>query len=57
MTERQVSPMAKKDKKCCPEKKETPPADQAKDILTDPLGSYTGRPADGGKPQQDADDL
>jgi hypothetical protein len=24
---------------------------------TDPLGSYTGRPKDGGKPVQDADDL
>ena len=24
---------------------------------TDPLGSYTGRPAGGGKPTQDADDL
>ena len=24
---------------------------------TDVLGSYTGTPADGGKPQQDADDL
>lgn len=24
---------------------------------TDPLGSYTGRPADGGEPVQDADDL
>ena len=24
---------------------------------TDPLGMYTGRPADGGGPQQDADDL
>ena len=23
----------------------------------DPLGSYTGRPADGGEPVQDADDL
>lgn len=23
----------------------------------DPLGSYTGRPIDGGKPTQDADDL
>ena len=23
----------------------------------DPLGSYTGRPADGGQPVQDADDL
>ena len=23
----------------------------------DPLGSYTGTPADGGKPVQDADDL
>ena len=23
----------------------------------DPLGSYTGSPADGGQPQQDADDL
>ena len=23
----------------------------------DPLGSYTGRPADGGEPEQDADDL
>lgn len=24
---------------------------------TDPLGSYTGLPTDGGKPVQDADDL
>ena len=24
---------------------------------TDPLGSYTGRPLDGGTPTQDADDL
>jgi hypothetical protein len=24
---------------------------------TDPLGSYTGNPTDGGKPTQDADDL
>ena len=28
-----------------------------KDIVTDPDGSYTGRPIDGGKPVQDADDL
>lgn len=27
------------------------------DIPTDVLGSYTGTPADGGKPEQDADDL
>ena len=26
-------------------------------IITDPNGSYTGRPLDGGKPVQDADDL
>ena len=26
-------------------------------IVTDPDGSYTGRPIDGGKPMQDADDL
>ena len=26
-------------------------------IITDPDGSYTGRPLDGGKPVQDADDL
>lgn len=26
-------------------------------IVTDPEGSYTGRPVDGGKPTQDADDL
>ncbi|MBP9988835.1 MAG: hypothetical protein KBT46_04975 [Ruminococcus sp.] len=27
------------------------------DSLSDVLGSYTGNPADGEKPQQDADDL
>ena len=27
------------------------------DIVTDPTGSYTGRPIDGGVPVQDADDL
>ena len=27
------------------------------DVITDPEGSYTGRPIDGGKPVQDADDL
>lgn len=26
-------------------------------IVTDPNGSYTGRPVDGGVPVQDADDL
>ena len=26
-------------------------------IVTDPEGSYTGRPIDGGQPVQDADDL
>lgn len=26
-------------------------------IITDPNGSYTGRPIDGEKPVQDADDL
>ena len=26
-------------------------------IVTDPNGSYTGRPVDGGQPVQDADDL
>lgn len=29
----------------------------AKGIVTDPNGSYTGRPVDGGQPVQDADDL
>ena len=28
-----------------------------KGIITDPNGSYTGRPVDGGVPVQDADDL
>ena len=28
-----------------------------KTILSDILGSYTGNPQDGGKPEQDADDL
>ena len=28
-----------------------------KGIISDPDGSYTGRPLDGGKPVQDADDL
>ena len=28
-----------------------------KGIVTDPNGSYTGRPLDGGQPVQDADDL
>ena len=31
------------------------PGDQ--EIITDPQGSYTGRPIDGGQPVQDADDL
>ena len=31
--------------------------DEADGIVTDPDGSYTGRPLDGGKPVQDADDL
>ena len=29
----------------------------AENIITDPNGSYTGRPMDGGQPVQDADDL
>lgn len=28
-----------------------------KGIITDPDGSYTGRPLDGGQPVQDVDDL
>ena len=28
-----------------------------KGIISDPEGSYTGRPIDGGKPMQDADDV
>ena len=32
-------------------------AQQEDNIVTDVLGSYTGVPVDGGKPQQDADDL
>ena len=30
---------------------------QQNGIVADPLGSYTGTPADGGVPVQDADDL
>lgn len=30
---------------------------QGKLIITDPNGSYTGRPLDGDQPVQDADDL
>ena len=29
----------------------------AKGIVSDPNGSYTGRPIDGGQPVQDVDDL
>lgn len=29
----------------------------SKGIVSDPDGSYTGRPLDGGQPVQDADDL
>lgn len=32
-------------------------AQQGNNIVSDVLGSYTGTPVDGGKPQQDADDL
>ena len=32
-------------------------AQQGDNIMSDVLGSYTGTPVDGGKPQQDADDL
>ncbi len=32
-------------------------ANKFKDDNFDPNGSYTGTPADGGKPVQDADDL
>ncbi len=32
-------------------------ARQGDNIVTDILGSYTGVPADGGRPEQDADDL
>lgn len=33
------------------------PMDEMKSPDTDPLGSYTGNPVDGGVPVQDADDL
>jgi len=33
------------------------PAAQMRADMTDPQGSYTGVPADGGRPIQDADDL
>ena len=36
-------------------KSNTPPTTQSPAF--DPQGSYTGRPADGGRPVQDADDL
>ena len=32
-------------------------AQQGDNVMSDVLGSYTGTPVDGGKPQQDADDL
>lgn len=35
----------------------TMPMEEMKSADTDPLGSYTGNPADGGVPVQDADDL
>ena len=31
--------------------------EQSRESSSDVLGSYTGTPADGGQPQQDADDL
>lgn len=31
--------------------------DESADVDSDVLGSYTGKPDDGGKPVQDADDL
>ena len=33
------------------------PIEPMQSVKTDPLGSYTGTPADGGVPVQDADDL
>lgn len=51
------------DKKCekkpCPEKcgQDKKEARHSGDIPSDVLGSYTGKPRDGGKPVQDADDL
>ncbi len=33
------------------------PIEPLQSVKTDPLGSYTGVPADGGVPTQDADDL
>ena len=38
-------------------KKERPQIYPGVPISVDPDGSYTGRPRDGEKPQQDADDL
>ena len=33
------------------------PIEPLQSVKTDPLGSYTGTPVDGGVPVQDADDL
>ncbi len=33
------------------------PIEPLQSVKSDPLGSYTGNPADGGVPIQDADDL
>lgn len=51
------------DKKCekkpCPEKcgQDKKAVQRSREIPSDVLGSYTGKPKDGGKPVQDADDL
>lgn len=38
-------------------KRQQPLRTQSQDAHSDILGSYTGTPADGGEPTQDADDL
>lgn len=49
--------MAKRKERKQPKHKNDSKKEQTGYTMTDILGSYTGRPADGGKPVQDADDL
>ena len=47
----------KKIKNKKPQKITAPPNREQRHIVSDVLGSYTGTPLDGGRPEQDADDL
>ena len=56
------TPHSRKNQACPPAQNQPNPAHVLQEMAhepqsTDVLGSYTGTPADGGVPQQDADDL